>query len=86
MTENRKRDDGSSSYDYGYDDGFNHAIDRILYHLSDVANSHARICQELKSEHSEYKQFHYKALALIDFKLLIQQLFKQVIEVTEGER
>lgn len=72
----RKRDDGTSSYDYGFEDGFDQAIERVFYYLKEDAESHARICQELKSKHLESKPFHYKALALIDFKLHLESLFK----------
>lgn len=76
----RKRDDGTSSYDYGYEDGFNHAIDRIIHHLGENAEYYARISKELQNKHCAYKDYHYKALALMDFKLLTEQLFKNFVQ------
>lgn len=62
-----------------YEKGFNEAIDRVLHYAKQEAESHARICKELKSKKINSKAFHYKALALIDFKLYIEHLFKCVL-------
>ncbi len=59
--------------------GFNEAIDKVLLCCSLEAGNYARLSKETK-----LKAFHYKALALLDFKLFLEQVFKMY--VVESER
>jgi len=60
--------------------GFDMAIDRVLQLCSEQANDYARNRKELQEKHRESAPFHYKALAIIDFKLYLEQLFQMEIK------
>ena len=62
-----------------YEKGFNEAIDKVLELCSQQANEYSRIRKELSEKHRPSKSFHYQALAMIDFKLYLEQLFKETI-------
>jgi hypothetical protein len=66
-----------------YDKGYQDAVNRILELLSYQAHSHA----ELHSQRLDKRNntFHYRALALIDFKLYIEQLFKTHVMLSENK-
>ena len=60
--------------------GFDAAIDRVMQLCSEQANDYARNRKELQAKHRESLPFHYKALAMIDFKLYLEQLLKMEIK------
>lgn len=61
--------------------GFNYAVDRIIEILSEQANNHAKIATELKEKHRESRPHKYKALALLDFKIYLESLFKTNVTI-----
>ena len=62
--------------------GFNEAIDRVLFHLMEQARSYAKLYKE-STDRKMKIGFHYKALAMVDFKLLMEDLFQT--QVTVGD-
>lgn len=52
-------------------------LEKILNYCSQEAESQAKNAKELKAKHRESKPSHYKALALIDFKIYLEERFKQ---------
>jgi hypothetical protein len=63
--------------------GFDEAINRVLKLCSEQANDYARIRKELSEKHRESLPFHYKALAIIDFKLYLEQLFQMEVSIND---
>lgn len=57
--------------------GFDMAIDRVLQLASEQASDYARNRKELQEKKRESLPFQYRALAIIDFKLYLEQLFKE---------
>jgi hypothetical protein len=64
-----------------YKRGFNKAIDRILWHCEAQAEDYARRWKEAPKELKI--PFQYKALAILDFKLFIKDLFKTEVFVND---
>lgn len=58
--------------------GFHIAVDRIMELLSQQANDCAKLAKELKEKHGKSKPLKYKALALMDFKLYLDQTFNMM--------
>ena len=54
-----------------YNKGFNEAIDKVISCCSLEEGNYTRLSKETK-----LKAFYYKALAMRDFKLFLEQLFK----------
>lgn len=65
-----------------YHKGFNDAIDKVLFYCREQAENYARLYVEAPSDLK--KPFTHKALAIVDFKLLIQDLFKTEVFIEKG--
>lgn len=59
-----------------YKKGFDEAIDRVIVELRRQASDYARLETE---DNCTCKKWHYRVLALIDFKLYLEQLFKMYV-------
>ena len=54
--------------------GYDKAIDRVLQLCTQQAETYARTRKELQDRKRESLPFHYRALAIIDFRLLIEDM------------
>jgi len=63
-----------------YDIGFNDAINKVIEYADEQAKSHARLSKELTIRSNE---FHYRSLALIDFTLYLEDIFKTHVFIGE---
>ena len=55
---------------------FDEVIEIVIYELSKQANEYARLERE---DDCTCKKWHYRALALIDFKLYIEELYRSYV-------
>jgi hypothetical protein len=61
--------------------GFDEAINKVLDYAREEADRYATLYNEAPPNLK--KQFHYKAIAMIDFKLLIERLFKMEVFIND---
>jgi len=64
-----------------YKRGFDKAIDRVLWHCRALADDYARLHKEATQDLKE--PFRHKALAILDFKLFIEDLFKTEVYIND---
>lgn len=61
---------------------FDAAIDKVIYYLYQEAQGYENTYASLRTGYKA-RAYHHKAVALIDFKIYIEQLFKQVATITD---
>jgi len=61
---------------------FDHAIDRVLFHLKEQIISYSALKKQSLSS-IEKSQWRYHMVALMEFKNLLHQLFKSEIHIDD---
>lgn len=59
-------------------------LEKILNYCAEEAKLQAENAKLLKAKHRESRPSHYKALALTDFRLYLEELFKEDLTHENG--
>ncbi len=62
--------------------GFDAAIDRVIQLCEKQASDYAKNREHLQIKHRESMPYHYKAMAMKDFKQYLEELFQMTVELS----